>query len=101
MEEVGSTRLTSLERVTIRTSGRFLGALGRNLTSMAYRCDLRYWMVRTPVFLLNPLPTRPETNANGYPSQLLNRDLNGKQNTTQILRLECGKLAKSGSYSFP
>ena len=40
--EVGSTRLTSLERVTIRVSDRFPGALGRNLIHSADQCDLCY-----------------------------------------------------------
>jgi len=41
MAEVGFTRLTSLERVTTGVD-RFPGALGRNLTRSAGRCDFPY-----------------------------------------------------------
>ena len=48
--EVGSTRFTSLERVTaaLRVSDRFPGALGRNLTRSTSRCDFLYLTVRFP-----------------------------------------------------
>ena len=42
MAEVGSARLVSLECVTIWVSDRFHGALGRNLTRSAGRCDFPY-----------------------------------------------------------
>jgi len=48
MAEVGSARLTSLERVTIRVPDRFPGALGRNLTRSADRCEPPYLAVCFP-----------------------------------------------------
>ena len=47
MAEVGSTRLTSLERVTAGI-GSVFGVLWRNLTRLASRCDFLYPTVRFP-----------------------------------------------------
>ena len=57
--EVGSARLTLLERVTTGV-GSVSGALGRNLTRSADHCDFPYLMERFPIsmtFCPNPLLT--------------------------------------------
>jgi len=48
MAEVGSTRLTLLERVATGVGLVFRGAIGGNLTRSAGRCDFLYPTVRFP-----------------------------------------------------
>ena len=99
MAEVVSTRLTSLERVTSTGVGSV--SRGARAKPNSHGRSLRPTLLNgadTMVFSLDPLLTRPGTNANDYRSQRLNRNLNGKQNTTQFLRLKRGKLIKSGEY---